>query len=433
MIDVTDIDSFEPNERATDATALFENPFDPDNGIITQGDEDWFGYDLQSGQELTATLSATGTERLNVLVFPPGADVSAVEAITNAGTNETVTYTATSAGRHAVGVTPVLGSSGSYDLSVAVDGEPVGLPNDRFERSNPPVGNNDRSTATELSPGAYTGLGMVDDDRDVFAVDLDAGDRLYGIVTDAASGDVLTVETLTPEGDVLNATTTADGRAVAVLDAASTDTYYVRVAGPEGGRTVYDLELVVLPEVSVAVDDESRVTVAPGESERLNVVVAGANAGVGSFDLSFASADPSVVRVDAVDPIGGDLDATVAEDGSGVTAVGTGLSTSGTNPAVLAMTISGVTDGETTLSVDTDTVSTPAGFGYPVTDGTETTVSVSNEPAEPTLDDYDSNGDGLLTAFDVLDVIVAFNTGAVDDISFVLDAIVAFNAEVTVD
>jgi hypothetical protein len=109
-------------------------------------------------------------------------------------------------------------------------------PDDRFEP------NDQTTSATPLAPGSYTDLGISVGDRDVFVVELAAGEELTAGIDFAHDDGNLDLAAYDPSGDRLDlSNSTTDDEAVTVT-ADIAGTYYVQVYGY---ANAYDLELQV--------------------------------------------------------------------------------------------------------------------------------------------------------------------------------------------
>jgi len=274
-------DSFEPNENRSMAAPLFENPFVPSEARITLGDADWFAYGLAAGEtvRLEATAGTPGADQ-ELRIHDPGGN-EANETVLNPGNTETVVWTATTSGVYNLVVAPQFGGTVDYNATMTVDGEPIGPANDRFERPNPPIGNQDRANATALDSGMHADLGMVDDDRDVFSVDLRAGERLGATIEFTHAENDLGLALTDDSGTRRNSSDTGTDDERLGFTAGSDGTYYLTVTGEAGANATYDLNLTV---------DSSGVT-----CTELSTFVQGydgdGDCGISLIELGTASAD----------------------------------------------------------------------------------------------------------------------------------------------
>ena len=378
-VDTYRTDAFEPNENRSMATQLFENPFTPTEAQLSIGDADFFTYRFDAGRtvRLAATLPADSEDH-DLSIYRPGETNAANRSVVDSGASASVTYTTQSAGAHEIAVLRgAYGGPGAYNATVTVDGEPIGPPNDRFERPNPPIGNQDRASATEVGSGSYADLGMVDDDRDVFAVDLSAGERLGASIAFNHTENDLALALANDAGTtVRSANSSTDGERVAYT-APGAGTYYLTVSGEAGAAAHYTLDLDVIQEVDVTVGAGSD-TLSPGNTTTYPVNVTSVSAGLSTANLSLESTNASAVAIQSVGAAAtGSVNATVAADNGSVTANVTGLDpASGGVVTVARLTVAAVENGSATLT-GSATVATDSGFDYPIRSVQNTTVTVA--------------------------------------------------------
>jgi PKD repeat protein len=305
----------------------------------------------------------------------------------------------------------------AYDLSVTVDGEVVGVPNDRFER------NENADQAPVLALGAYQDLRIVDTDVDVFAVDLVAGDRLNAAAAlEVAGADDLSIA-VTDDADAVLATGTSVPTGAEVVSVAPADgTYYVRVTGAGNATAAYDLTLRVGLAVSLSVDPQ-RLNAGPDEVVTVDVSLADAdlNLSAYAFDLTV---DPAVVTIAGVETLGSNLqvDTTVAPDGASASVdvvANDTLPSAGVTPLVRVTMLTGATDGESALTLTNASVVDGTGGAYP-TSTVDGTVVVSTGPGDVgggapagDLDGdgrfEDVDGDGKFNFIDIITLVFAID------------------------
>ncbi|MEF8851609.1 MAG: PPC domain-containing protein [Haloarculaceae archaeon] len=368
-------DGFEPNEDRGNATRLYENPFVPSVARLSVGDREWFSFPVDAGE--TVNVSAAAGERRGTefnLLTPDGDNVAGERL---GGERAAFGTTAETGGTYylqTIGVSPSRGGD-EYNFSVDVGGETLGLPNDRFERGNPPVGNNDRTNASDVQPGTFTDLGMVDDDRDVFAVDLLEGERVLVSAEFTHAENDLAIELVDASGSaVASADSDSDGESLAYT-ADADGTYYLQVTGETGAATRYGLNLTVVHPVTVTVGPGDG-TIAPANTTTFDVVVSNVNGGLTGGTFAFRSTDGSVVTVQSVAAPTGSASADVAEDGANATATVTGLDPEVCgNVPVARVTVESVESGEATLGAGV-TLSGNEGHVYRVESVRNTTLSV---------------------------------------------------------
>jgi PKD repeat protein len=169
-------------------------------------------------------------------------------------------------------------------------------------------------------------------------------------------------------------------------------------------------------ETSVSLSPESSEVVV-GEVETYDVVVDNADGGVGAYELTVSLDDSSVASITDVE-LGGGPDAqtqnvTFADDGSSVTVSAALADTSDTGSVTIAsVTVEGVAEGSSDLSVDVQALGNEEGDSYTVTEENGASISVvdlppvgdfPNPPTDPDDDGLyeDVNGDGKFNIVDV--------------------------------
>ena len=305
----------------------------------------------------------------------------------------------------AVGVSPSRGG-GEYNFTVDVPGATLGLPNDRFELGNPPVGNQNRENAPDVTSGTYS-LAIVDDDRDVLAVDLGKGERVRATIDFAHEDNDLALALTDDAGNTVNSSDTdTDGEQVA-FTAPSEGTYYLQVSGEPGAVSTYELDLAVLERTDVTLGPGA-MTVGPDTTRTVNVTVTSASAGVSNANLSLRSTDTSVLRIQSVEAVeNGSVSATVADDGGTATATVTGLNHSVTGTRTVArVTVATVGSGSATLEGNAS-VAARSWFEYPLGTVQSTSVEVSADAGTTGAGPADSTTatNGLGPGFDALAAI----------------------------
>jgi hypothetical protein len=371
-------DGFEPNEDRGNATGLYENPFPGDTATVSLGDRDWFAFTVEAGE--TINVSATAAESAlstGFGLFTPEGDNVGGQRLN--GANGSFGTTAATSGTYyvqAVGVSPNRGGD-DYTFTVDVPGETLGMPNDRFERGNPPVGNDDRANASDVEPGTFGDLAIVDDDRDVFAVDLLADERVLVNAEFAHAENDLALELVDASGSaVASADSSSDGESIAYT-AEDAGTYYLRVTGEEGAAARYDLNLTVVHPVTVTVGP-GEGAIAPNGTATLDVVVSNVNGGLTGGTFALQSTDGGVVAIQSVAAPTGSASVDDSEDGARATATVTDLDPEVCgNVRVASVTVESVESGEATLGADV-TLSGAEGHVYRVENVRNTTLSVDS-------------------------------------------------------
>jgi hypothetical protein len=405
----------EPNEVPDDATRLTPNPAAGSRGGYD--DRDLYVFRAESGETVSVNFTGPRVPAGEVTTLfvnregPDGGFGTELLRLDSGGGPQSGSFTAQATGTYLVNIPT---RPGTYEFDVTVDGTRLGVPNDRFEL------NENRTQAdanASVSLGTYEGLQVVNDDTDVYAVDLTDGETFTAATTfDDADGDP-SLAVLDASGTVVaNSSTTATGRRVTYAVPAD-GTYYVRVAGsgPTAGTVPYDLTLRVPTQVTVAPSPQS-VTAGPNETASVDVAVAGATGGVSGYAFTLGI-NESVAAIESVDPAGAaDPSAvTVAPDGASATvnASAVGIAASGGTTPLATVTLATQTVGDGNLSVSDVRVTDAGGFDY-VTTATDGEVRVATGPGtigpsengatDPDDDGQfeDVDGDGQ---FDFLDVI----------------------------
>jgi hypothetical protein len=370
-------DAFEPNEDPSNATALFDNPRGPISGVLTRGDQDYFGVGVTAGDPInvSASLPGSATEQVEVFILDP-AGQPVESRFVSPGGNESFGAIAGTTGRYSVlteldvGAGPV---EVPYTANVTVAGETKGLPNDRFER------NENTSDAADVPTGTVDNLAMVDDDRDYFAVQADAGDRIDASIEFNTTANNLTLQLYAPDGTLVRESATAtDGEAVTYTTTQSGD-HYVAVTGEAGAVGIYNLTTTVIGSVDLVVGPGSD-TLQPGNATTYNLTVTEATAGVSSFDVSVNSSNATVAALSGASALDGTSTVTVAPDGSGLTVNVTNAAfAAGNTVDVARLSVQAGSEGTATLNVSgSPTVGTTTGADYPVSRVQGTTLTVSN-------------------------------------------------------
>jgi len=169
-------------------------------------------------------------------------------------------------------------------------------------------------------------------------------------------------------------------------------------------------------ETSVSLSPESSEVVVD-RNETYDVVVDNADGGVGAYELTVSLDNSSVASVTDVE-LGGGPDAktqnvTFADDGSSVSVSAALANTSDTGSVTIAsVTVEGVAEGSSDLSVDVQALGNEEGDSYTITDENGASISVveippvgdfQNSPTDPDDDGLyeDVNGDGQFNIVDV--------------------------------
>jgi hypothetical protein len=235
-------DAFEENDEL--ATAWAMTPADHAGLTVCADDEDWYGFELLAGDNLSAAITFLHADGDVDLKFVDAADTT-LDSSTSTGDGEDVTATVDADGTYFVKVYR-FGGAGEpavdYDLSVEV-GLPPSCPIDGFE-------DNDADTAAvPVSPGLNAALSVCEDDVDWYAFDVTEGQT---VVVDAffsdAEGDV-DLHLTAPDGTAAVGSTSVDDDESAEVVGAMAGTWLLKVSlwrddGTTHGNE-YDLDLTV--------------------------------------------------------------------------------------------------------------------------------------------------------------------------------------------
>jgi len=233
-------DSFEPNERASQATIVESN--ESQSGAITRNDVDWYAVSVPAGHRLLADVSkpAGAGSSLSVELFSPVGENPFRNAIAQASVadDERGGLVAETIDRKAVYYVRVSGESQADRSSYAIDFETV--PTDRFE----PNGDQIRAAPFPVNSSIEAELSERDDDWYRFAAN--AGDTIQ-VAFETPPGRTIpvTVEIYTPDGPAEEIEVGPDETIGAVSYTVPSDArYYVRIVTEEStGATPYELEV----------------------------------------------------------------------------------------------------------------------------------------------------------------------------------------------
>ncbi len=175
-------DRLEDNDDAM--TPAMIGPMSVGGLNLCPGDDDWFAFSARAGDAVTIDVLFTDNEGdVDAALYDPAGAV--IDTGVTASDNEQLTHDVTTNGTYAVRVYlygdggTVPGNTFSLDLNI------VGCTYDSFEP------NDAAASASPVTVGSHSGLGICDTDNDYFTIDLDVGDQL---TVDALFSD--------PEGDV---------------------------------------------------------------------------------------------------------------------------------------------------------------------------------------------------------------------------------------
>jgi len=394
-VETSRTDGFDPNEDRGNATRLYENPFPSKTATVSVGDREWFAFGADRGEEIELAATTTG-DRGTEFDFedPDGNGIAGVRLTDESGSATAIAETSGTHYLRTRGISPDRGGD-EYSFTVDVSGRTLGLANDRFERPNPPTGNQDRANATTVLPGRYEGLAIVDDDRDVFAVELTENDRLRIESTFAHSEDDLALAVTDGSGTTLGSADSANDDEELAVTAPSGGTYYVAVSGAEGAATRYDLAVDVTRRVNVTVGTDGELAV--GENGTLAVGVTNpSDAPVDGVEVAATGTDGLVVdpeRRETGQLAGGDtrtVEFTIRGNASGEGTVAVSVATK-TGSVVRISSISGLGTAFEQTPVSTDE---PPNGPTPTAETASTEASQDSTPADGTGPGTETSGDG---------------------------------------
>lgn len=169
--DVTDCidDTLEPNDSLEEARHLSSGDYQ--NLKICSGDEDFYSFDLNSGDriEITASFSNTQADIDILLVDPMGREVAHSISSTD---NEKIDHTASHSGRYILNVFTWDNASAPYSINAKISTRGSLCPDDRFED------NDSLQRAARLSSTEIYGLTICPQDYDYYSIALNKDDRL---------------------------------------------------------------------------------------------------------------------------------------------------------------------------------------------------------------------------------------------------------------
>jgi phage protein D len=194
---------------------------------------------------------------------------------------------------------------------------------------------------------------------------------------DTADAGSVTVATVTLAG-VANGTTDVSLSVEALGDEAN-DAYAVTgttgatlTVGDGGGSTAGATTVSLTP---------ANATAAPGGTTTVDVVADAASGGVRSYDLSVSVGDASVARVESVTPAGSPRyrNVTYAADNSSVDVAAAAADASATGSVTVAtVTLAGVSNGTTDVSLSVEALGDGANDAYAVTGTAGATLAVGS-------------------------------------------------------
>jgi hypothetical protein len=401
-VETYETDDFEPNENRSMATQLFDNPFTPFTGQLSIGDTDFFAYPLAAGETLRAEVEAgPNVDAHQLRLYRPGVEEAANTTEIKGGETKVGTVTAQSAGVHHLGLWQgVVHDTGAYNFTITAAGETIGPPNDKFERQNPPVGNQDIQHATPISPGQYTDLGMVDDDVDVFEISLAQGEKLSTTIDFTHSENDLELVLWDSQGTTVagQSDSNTDGESLN-FTAPSDGDYYLAVSGEADAQAHYSMTVGIIQDVDVTIGPGGDA-LEPGDTATYAISVSNVGAGLSTANLTFTSNDTGVVTIQDVSPIGSATveHKAVAAGSAKLNISGLDAGASGT-VQIAEVTVSAIQNGTATLAGDAS-LSAAGGESYPVNSVQQTTIDIQGPPPTPTLPGFtnpatDVDGDGL--------------------------------------
>ena len=233
------------------------------------GDRDWFAVELEAGKtyrfDLEGSSTSAGTLTIPFLHGIHDAAGDLIPDTTNynggAGKNSRVTFTATEDATYYVSAGAMGSRTGTYMLSVTE------LPDDFTAGTD--------TTGTVAVGGSATGEIELRDDRDWFAVTLEAGKAyrfdLEGSPTDAGTLSNPFLRGIhDAAGDLIAGTTSDDGGAGnnsrVEFTATEDATYYVSAGGYQSGRGTYTLSVEEIPDDFTAGTDTTGAVAVGGSA-----------------------------------------------------------------------------------------------------------------------------------------------------------------------
>ncbi|WP_254273099.1 Hvo_1808 family surface protein [Haloarcula marina] len=229
-------DRFEPNDDVRNATRLQPGTYDDLN--VTAGDIDVYAVGLTAGESLSASINFSHEEG-DLDLFLLGANGTVRQSSTSETDGENVSYVAGETGTYYVVVTGFQNATNDYSLTLDTTGTGPPTAEGEFEP------NDDFANATAIDPGTYDGLEITEDDVDIYAVELEAGESLSAEIEFSHSVGDLELFLLGPEQSVRQASVSStDNESVSTV-ATESGTYYLAVAGYQGATGPYNLSVAV--------------------------------------------------------------------------------------------------------------------------------------------------------------------------------------------
>jgi len=228
---------FEPDDDFANATAISSGTYD---GLeITQDDTDFYAVDVESDDALSASVQfAHADGNLDLFLINPSQD-EVVQVSDTETDNETITYPTTESGTYYLAVVGYQGATAPYNLTVSITGDsPSEAP-----QTGDLEPNNDFISATQISPGTYTGLEITQNDSlDFYAAELDSGEVLSASIQFAQANGDLDLVLFGPDQNTTlqESTSETDDENITYL-AAEPGTYYLAVGGYQNATAPYNL------------------------------------------------------------------------------------------------------------------------------------------------------------------------------------------------
>jgi hypothetical protein len=277
-------DPNEPNDGFANATSI--QPGEYSGLSITTGDIDFYAVNLSVGDVVEAEINFSQAEGdLDLLFVDPNGNIAAFSV--TATDNENVSSIAAESGTYYLVVLGFGNASASYNLSLNVSGISGIPPIDRNgtdgnvsdgngtdgnvsdgNGSVPPMRpgpsgdgepNDDLANATVVGPGTYGGLAITENDFDIYAVNLSAGDALTASINFSQAVGDLDLFLFGSDLIIRQAGISASDNESVSYVAPESGTYYLLVVGYQNATAPYELS------ISVAGQNESRYDDPPSD------------------------------------------------------------------------------------------------------------------------------------------------------------------------
>lgn len=246
-------DQFEPNDDFQNATPITDGSY---SGLTVEaGDVDVYAVDLDAGESLSAAVAFSHAEGDIDVALADATGQRIVAASESETDGESISYVAPSAGTYYFVVYGFAGASAAYDMTVATSGSQGDTETLRVETATNDTEtaandstdlepNDDFDSAVTVSSGTYSDLAIDENDVDVYALGLDAGESLSVTVTfNHSEGDLdAALVDATSRRTVAISESVTDNESISYV-APANGTYYLVVYGYQNATAPYNLSI----------------------------------------------------------------------------------------------------------------------------------------------------------------------------------------------